>query len=280
MRYYLPDWGQSLLLVLVFLAGSIASSVLSLAGVESLSAVYAVSMLFPLGYALIRSWQAGRSGLCGYVLMDDFRKGGFRCKAAPLLLAVCMVPCATLLLEPAASLIPMSDALRQIFEKMFDTSRPVDLFVSTAILAPLCEETLCRGIICRGMLSRHKPAVAILWSAFIFALMHGNLSQGVMAFSLGILLGWVYYKTHSLWCTIAMHFTNNALSVALMYLFPDLPMDATYADVLPQNIYIFALVAAALVLAACIYLINSKIDNEKALSFEVCSPSGGEEMGR
>ena len=91
MRYYLPDWAQSLMLVLVFLAGSLASSVLSLAGIESLSVVYAVSMLFPLGYALIRSWQAGRSGDCGYVLMDDFRKGGFRCKAAPLLLAVCMV---------------------------------------------------------------------------------------------------------------------------------------------------------------------------------------------
>lgn len=280
MKFYLPDWGQSLVLVLFFLVGSLYSSLLSLTGLDSLSAMYAASMIFPLGYALMRSRMAGRSGLGGYVLMDDFRKGRFGCKVAPLLLAVCMVPCATLLLEPAASLIPMSDALRQIFEKMFNTSRPVDLIVSTAILAPLCEETLCRGIICRGMLSHHKPAVAIVWSAFIFALMHGNLSQGVMAFSLGILLGWVYYKTHSLWCTIAMHFTNNAFSVALMFLFPDLPMDATYADVLPQKMYIFVLVAAALVIITCIYLINNKIDNEEALSFKVCTPSRGEEMGR
>lgn len=279
MRYYLPDWWQSLLLILIFLLGSFVASALSWAGLSSISVIYAVSMLFPLGCGWIRSRQIGRTGISGYVKVDDFQKGDFGCKAAPLLLAVCMVPCATLLLEPATSLIPMSDRLRDIFERMFDISQPVELFVSTAILAPLCEEMLCRGLICRGMLSRHKPAVAIVWSAFIFALLHGNLTQGAMAFGLGILMGWVYYKTHSLWCTIAMHFTNNATSVLLMFLFPDLPVDATYADVLPHNIYIFALVAAALILVACIYLINSKIKNNETVSFEVCRTACGEEMG-
>ena len=279
MRYYLPDWGQSLLLVLIFLFGSLASSIFSEMGMDSLSGTYLVSMLFPLAWGWVCSRHNCRKQIGGWVKVNDFNPGNFNSKAAPLLIAVCMVLCATLLLDPVASLIPMSDRLRAIFERMFDTSRPVDLFISTAILAPLCEEMLCRGLICRGMLSRHKPWVAIVWSAFIFAIMHGNLSQGSVAFCIGVLLGWVYCKTHSLWCTIAMHFTNNALSMLMMYLFPDLPMDASYADVLPQNIYIFALVAAAAILVACICLLNRIIDNEETLSFEVCSPAGGEEVG-
>lgn len=279
MKYYLPGWGQSLLLVLLFLLGSVASSVLTATNIESLSVSYAASMIFPLAWGWIVSRQNGRRGMCGYVNVEDFQKGTFRCGAVPVLLAMCMVPCASMLLEPVTSLIPMSDMLREIFEKMFDKSRPVDLIISTVVLAPLCEEMLCRGLICRGMLARHKPAVAILWSAFIFALMHGNFSQGAVAFGLGILLGWVYWKTHSLWCTIAMHFTNNALSVAMMFLFPDLPFDATYADVMPQNIYIFVLIAAVVILAASVHLLNSRIKNEEAISFEIRGSACGEEMG-
>ncbi|MBP5505930.1 MAG: CPBP family intramembrane metalloprotease [Bacteroidales bacterium] len=280
MKHYLPGWAQSLVLVVIFFAGSLVTSVLYLLGVKSNSLIYAVTMVFPLLFAYIASQRNRKMGL-GYVPLNDPQSGKFKSMVPVFAIAILATPFLGALLEPITSQFKMSDTLRAAFEKMFDTSHPVDLFISVSILAPLCEELLCRGIICRGMLSRNKPWVAILFSAFIFALLHGNLQQGFAALGLGAFMGWIYYKTHSLWCTIAIHFTNNTLSQVMMYSFPDLNMDATYADVIPQPWYGIFLVVSAVIVAAAIYLIQTNYNNEQStLSFAVRPSAGGETLGR
>jgi membrane protease YdiL (CAAX protease family) len=216
-----------------------------------------------------------------YVPVNEPRKGAFPSMVPVFLLVIIATPMLGALLEPITNLIPMSEWIQSLFEKMLDTSRPVDLVISTVILAPLCEELLCRGIICRGLLARGKPWFAIIFSAFIFALLHGNLKQGIAAFGLGIFMGWVYYKTHCLWCTIAIHFTNNALSVLMSFLFPDLPVTATYANLMPHGQYIALLVASAVLLAAIIYILyrNYK-DDQSIISFKVRPAASGEALGR
>ena len=104
----------------------------------------------------------------------------------------------SVVIEPTTSFIPMPDSIKAIFEKAFVESALWDMIVSTCILAPLLEELLCRGIMLRGMLARRKaPWKAIVWSALIFAVMHMNPWQSIPAFLIGLLLGWVYYRTHS-----------------------------------------------------------------------------------
>ena len=280
MRYYLPSWVQSLLLVLIFFVGSAVASVFYLTGVEINSLTYAVSMVFPLAFAYIASRRNQRAGL-GYVPLDEPRKGAFGSMVPLFALVVIATPCLGALLEPLLSLFPMSDLMRAAFEKMFDTSRPVDMFISVSILAPLCEELLCRGIICRGMLSRYKPWVAIVVSALIFAILHGNLQQGFAALGLGIFMGWVYYKTHSLWSTIAIHFVNNTLSQVIMYLFPYLPIDATYASIIPQPWYTVFLIVCAVVFAAIVYIIYHKYQYDQSIvSFALRPAADREEVGR
>jgi len=280
MRYYLPTWAQSLLLVLVFFVGSAVSSVFYLAGVANNTLTYAVSMIFPLAFAYIASRRNQRAGL-GFVPVDEPRKGSFGSMLPLFALVVIATPCLGALLEPLTSLFPMSDLLRAAFEKMFDTSKPVDMFISVSILAPLCEELLCRGVICRGLLSRYKPWVAIVVSALIFAILHGNLQQGIAAFGLGIFMGWVYFKTHSLWSTIAIHFVNNTLSQVIMYAFPDLPIDATYASIIPQPAYTIFLIVCAVVFAASVYIIYRKYQYDQSIvSFALRPASDREEVGR
>jgi len=280
MKFYLPDWKHSLLLVLIFFAGALPAAAISLAGCDINSVTYAVTMLFPLLAAYLFSRHNEAHGM-GFVPLHDPQKGGFASMLPVFLLVMAATPFIGVLLEPLTNIFPMSERLKEAFEKMFDTSRPVDMVLSTVILAPLCEELLCRGIICRGLLSRGRPWFAIFFSAFVFALLHGNLQQGIAAFGLGIFMGWVYYRTHSLWATIAIHFTNNAISQVMAFLFPDLPITATWASIMPRGWYIALLVTSVAVVAAVIYTLYRKYKDEQSIiSFEVRPAAGREALGR
>ncbi len=280
MDFYLPDWARSLLLVAIFFLGSLIAAAITLAGINSTSLVYAVSMAFPLAWAWFASRRNQRLGM-GFVPVHEPRTGRFKSMVPVMLLVFSVTPFLGVLLEPLSNLFPMSELMEEAFKRMFDISRPVDMVLSTVILAPLCEEMLCRGVICRGLLSSGKPWFAIIFSAFLFALLHGNLQQGTVAFGLGIFMGWVYFKTHSLWCTIAIHFANNALSQVMAFIFPDMPITATYASILPHGWYIALLVASVVIVAAVIYIIYKNYKNDESIiSFKVRPAASGEALGR
>ena len=280
MKHYLPDWKHSLLLLLAFCLGLVPAAVLTFLGININSLTYACSMMAPLIVAYLLSRRNAERG-CGFVPLEEARSGKFGSMLPVFLLVMFATPFIGVLLEPISNLFPMSDFLQQLFEEMFNKSHPADLIISTAILAPLCEELLCRGIICRGELAHGRPWFAILFSALIFALLHGNFQQGVTALLIGIFMGWVYYKTHSLWCTIAIHFTNNALSVAMTFLFPDLPMTATWASIMPRGWYIALVITSVAVTAAVVYILyrNYK-DDQSIISFKIRPASSGEALGR
>lgn len=103
-------------------------------------------------------------------------------------------------------------------EEMFlGMSRNVWGVVSIAIGAPLVEELLFRGGV---MNSLHRAGYGagptIVWSAVLFGVFHLNPAQIPFAFLLGLLLGWLYYRTGSLLPGILCHFINNALGVVLL----------------------------------------------------------------
>ncbi len=281
MSYYLPDWKQSLLLVLIFFAGSVAvAALVTLGGIGSTSLMYALTMMFPLLWAVFCSQRSRASG-GGSVPLDDPQRGAFGSMLPVALLCAAATPFIGVLTEPLASLFPMSDAMQAALEKLTDLSHPWDSVLATVILAPLCEELLCRGIICRGLLTAGRPWPAIIFSAFVFALLHGNLTQGTVAFVLGVFMGWVYFRTHCLWCTIAVHFVNNGLSMLFAVLFPDLPVTATYARLLPGGAYIALVIFSAAIVAAVIYTIHRKYKDEQSIvSFAVRPSASRETLGR
>jgi len=66
----------------------------------------------------------------------------------------------------------------------------------------------------------HRHWIAIIVSALIFGVVHGNLSQGVHAFIIGLLLGWMYYRTNSIVPGIVLHWINNTLAYIMVRLLP------------------------------------------------------------
>jgi membrane protease YdiL (CAAX protease family) len=110
-------------------------------------------------------------------------------------------------------LVPMSTWEQRAFEQM--ASLTPGTIVLVCVLAPVLEEMLFRGIILRSFLKRYPRGVAIAHSAGLFGLAHWNLYQFVGAMGLGLLAGWLYERTRSLWPCIALHAGYNTACVLL-----------------------------------------------------------------
>lgn len=96
-------------------------------------------------------------------------------------------------------------------------------YVAIGILAPLAEEVVFRGAILRtllGIMSKKNHWVAIMISAAIFGIVHANLAQFVNALLMGLLLGWMYYRTGSLVPGILLHWVNNTMAYVLANIMP------------------------------------------------------------
>ncbi len=87
----------------------------------------------------------------------------------------------------------------------------------TCFVAPITEELVFRGVFMKNM-SRVSQRFGIFVSAFFFALAHENLAQGLLAFFLGILLGYITIKHRSLVPAIIVHFVVNVTSTIFTYL--------------------------------------------------------------
>ena len=95
---------------------------------------------------------------------------------------------------------------------------PAWLLVASLALAPAVIEELCfRGFLFTSLAKLLSPIKLICVTAVLFGLFHvvtGNMlliERFVPTTLLGILLGWIAYRTGSIWPGVLMHFTHNAL---------------------------------------------------------------------
>ena len=104
--------------------------------------------------------------------------------------------------------------------------------ITASIVAPVVEEVVFRGAILRALLQKKwSPWIAIVISAAIFGIIHLNLTQGVSAFVVGIFMGWLFYRTRSIWPGVILHMMNNTISSLWSYLpentFSSIPLSPT-----------------------------------------------------
>lgn len=88
---------------------------------------------------------------------------------------------------------------------------------SSCAVAGFCEELLFRGVIESGF-KKWGMKVAVGFSALIFMIMHGSALQTVHQLIIGILIGYVFYKTDNLWIGVIIHFFNNFIPITEVYL--------------------------------------------------------------
>ena len=89
------------------------------------------------------------------------------------------------------------------------TGDSLTMFLYMSLGAPRVEEIIFRGAVLRG-LEKHGQRFAILVSALLFGLFHGNIIQSPYAFVVGLVLGYVTVKYNIVWAMV-LHMINNML---------------------------------------------------------------------
>lgn len=98
--------------------------------------------------------------------------------------------------------------------------------IATVIIAPVVEEVIFRGLIL-SRLSRALPGwLAVLISALLFGVCHGQIVWVAYAFVLGVVFGFLSLRARSIWPSLVAHLFFNGIG-QLMVLLESRSIDPT-----------------------------------------------------
>ena len=262
-NHFMPDFSDMIWIVVLFLVGmffgGIVTAALTFIISPEFATTYGMVIVYPLQFIPAMLYASAKSrrneGFEKGYAIDNHNFGG-RSGLSMALIVSAMAVAGAFVIEPISMMLPeMSDVMKAAMEMMLNGPVWIVL-ISVSVFAPFFEEWLCRGIILRGLLKKVKPAWAIVISALFFGLIHGNLWQAIPAFIIGVILGYVYYKTGSLKLTMLMHCVNNTLSVIVSRI-PALEDVEFFAEVMSPWAYVLVVLAFAVVLASGLVIMRS-----------------------
>ena len=200
----------------------------------------------------------GSSAMCLWHLMHfgyfKFGKEPFKqVKGDVMLISVVFIFCSMAVFNYMAQAVELPDNLEA---QMAQMAKNLFGMFAIAVLGPVLEEVLFRGAI-QGFLMRkfNNPWVGIVIASAIFGIVHMNPIQVFYAFFLGLVFGWLYYRTGSLMPCIVGHVLNNSLAAVTMYFGIDEVEIASEMSAASEVVSVLFLTAVAAYMA---YLINAK----------------------
>ena len=213
-KKYYPNVGQSFGIAGILIAGMIIMSPLTIilykfVGKDASMLIY---YLFAMGipFWIVYTIRKRKTGNAKFNFrIENKRIIPFVIISTIALLIGVMYPLAELMMV----LIPMPEMLKESFAM----NPNLIIFLMIVVSAPILEELIFRGIILDGQLNNKSPITAILISSILFAFVHLNPWQFISALFLGVLSGWVYYKTRNISLSIIIHATNNFAGFLIMF---------------------------------------------------------------
>lgn len=189
-----------------------------------------------------RTGKTNHSFLCGFIVVILIIAAGICLQVLSTGILNIIDKCHPELLENYHDLISrsfsMSNGSVRVFTVMF--------------MAPIAEELVFRGISLGAAKSAlmwgKSDILAVILSALLFGLAHGNTVQFCYAFPVGIILAIITVWSSSLILSMLLHITINVSSYMIDYI------PATHFDI--SVISISAIIAAGCIV--CIYLIISR----------------------
>ena len=111
----------------------------------------------------------------------------------------------------------------RLTEKFLMINSPLDFILTMIIIAVLPaigEELLFRGVIQRIFIQWSRNVHVGIWtSAILFSALHMQFLGFVPRMMLGVMLGYLFYWSGSLWLPMFVHFLNNGAAVVFTYLY-------------------------------------------------------------
>lgn len=161
---------------------------------------------------------------------------------------------------PSVWLQEQMPALPNIVEQEFDMILKDRWgYLVVGLLAPLAEELVFRGAVLRALLRwNNRPWRGIVISAVLFAVVHMNPAQMPHAFLIGLLLGWMYYRTDSIVPGVVYHWVNNTVAYVMYNLYPN--PDMTLVDLFgnPRTV-LMAVGCSVLIFLPALFQLNQRL---------------------
>ena len=216
-----PTWGDMLAVVGIYLLATVATSIVTAivaavsGGAESLAERMSSGPMSALSYGLSMALT-----IVGVLIYRKLRRGEgrvFRLSLRgfnPMLIlwGFVLVLITGIVIEPVLNLFP--ESFLELLNNMGANGGWSVLML--AILAPVLEEILFRGILLEAVREKYSSGRAIVVSALMFGVIHIIPQQVVNAFVIGLILGFIYVRTDSLWPVIIIHALNNAMAYVIM----------------------------------------------------------------
>ena len=259
--YFLPGFGGILGVLGLFILGALIGNLLVI-GLQFVSPEFAqgygMIISYPIMFIPAMLYASAKSRFdenftVGYK-MDSSNFGRFSGIQIAAIVAVATLAAAFMTDALSALMPPMPEWLEETMKQLLDAPLWITL-ISVSIFAPLFEEWLCRGVVLRGLLVKNSPLTAITVSAAFFAVIHLNPWQAIPAFILGLLFGYVYYKTGSLKLTMLMHCVNNTMA-AIFSRIPAFEEAESFMEVMNPWTYAGIFICCAAFLASAVIVIT------------------------
>lgn len=181
-----------------------------------------------------------------------------------ILLSIPFIVAAMFTFNIASEFIELPNIMENTFIGM---SRNIFGIIAIAIMAPLVEELLFRGAIEGHMLKTgKKPKTAVFLSALIFGIIHINPAQVPFAFCIGLVFGWLYYRTGSVIPGMIGHFLNNSIATVIMATSTKEEMNQKTVDMIGTTPTYLLLLLALVIFIGMYFYLNKHLPQPKTLS--------------
>jgi len=136
-----------------------------------------------------------------------------------VLITIAFLPAGNYIAEELVRQLQIPEKLMKINATIFTSHSPLEFFwlVLAVCLTPaVCEELFFRGYVQRTF-ERTIDWRSVVLVGIIFGLFHFNPLGLLTLAVLGMLLGYFFYRSKSILPSMAAHFTNNLVAIAVLY---------------------------------------------------------------
>jgi len=122
---------------------------------------------------------------------------------------------------------PMPPEVEEIFQRVLEyhtLPQFLWVFAFLVVVAPVTEELMFRGLFLHRLAEGYGPWPAIFGSALCFGIFHILPWQAIGAVVVGIYLGWLAFRTGSIFTAMAAHALFNLVPVAATGLAGEIPI--------------------------------------------------------
>lgn len=158
------------------------------------------------------------------------------------------------IIEAMLLILSEAESLKRFFENYNQLANFItggDFIISltaVGVVGPVFEELLFRGLVFGELRKIATVRLAIVIQALIFGIYHINPVQGTYAFLIGLLLGYIYYRSSSIVAPMIVHVTINTSSVVAGRLLSGVPYDGWGTPVAIAGLLLFILTGAFILL--------------------------------